>query len=81
MNKLNKELDSLNARLKDQNSSNENLENELKDVHRRKYEHETAWKEERAELERTLNDLKFRLAKLTAENEECFKKYTQITEN
>lgn len=36
MNKLNKELESLNARLKDQTQSNENLDNELKEVHRRK---------------------------------------------
>lgn len=58
MNKLNKEIESLNNRLKDQLHSNDNLDNELKEVHKRKYEHETSWKEEKADLERQLNDLK-----------------------
>jgi len=58
MNKLTKEIESLQNRLRDQLQSNDNLENELKEVHRRKQEHEAAWKEEKADLERQLNDLK-----------------------
>lgn len=81
MNKLNKEIESLSARLKDQHHSNDNLDNELKEVHRRKYDQENAWKEEKADLERQLNDLKYQLSKVTSDNEECFKRYQTITEN
>jgi len=36
MNKLTKEIENLQSRLRDQLQSNDNLENELKEVHKRK---------------------------------------------
>jgi len=36
MNKLTKEIENLQNRLRDQLQSNDNLENELKEVHKRK---------------------------------------------
>jgi len=62
LNKMNKEAESLKQRLRDQTNSNENLEQELNDVQKRKMEQEISWKEERAELERQLNDLKHNLS-------------------
>jgi len=81
LNKMNKEAESLKQRLRDQTNSNENLEQELNDVQKRKMEQEISWKEERAELERQLNDLKHNLSKLQNDNEESVKKLNVVTEN
>jgi hypothetical protein len=78
---MNKEAESLKQRLRDQTNSNENLEQELNDVQKRKMEQEISWKEERSELERQLNDLKHNLSKLQNDNEESVKKLNLVTEN
>jgi len=78
---MNKEAESLKARLRDQTNSNENLDQELQDVQKRRSDQEHSWKEERADLEHQLNDLKYNLSKLQTENEESVKKLNSVTDN